>query len=152
MFALAARGGIWAVAGRERPAHDFSLPGAGVNQRRRGRGALAYNEIPMKIKRSWLIASALWACLLVGVILYAYASTRVAVFFDVGFMLCVYVLTLVPWVSRRLRRARGLPYKSSWWGRFVVDCDYERAVRDKARSQGLAQETMVAAAKNPSAK
>lgn len=106
----------------------------------------------MKIKRSWLIASALWACLIAGLILYAYASARVAVFFDVAFMLCVYFLTLVPWISRRLRRARGLPYKSSWWGRFVVDCDYERSLRDKVRSQGHAQETMVAAAKNAAAK
>ena len=106
----------------------------------------------MKIKRSWAIAGALWGCLILGLFLYGYADARVAAGFDVAFMLSVYFLTLFPWINRRLRRARGLPYKPSWWGRFVLDCDYERSVRAEVLSQGHVQDAITAAAKNTSAK
>lgn len=89
----------------------------------------------MKIKRKWLIASAVWGCLVLGLLLYSYGNRAAAVLFDLGFVLCFDLLLLIPWLTRRVRRARGLPYKPSWWLRFAIDSDYGDSQRDKCRLQ-----------------
>jgi hypothetical protein len=90
----------------------------------------------MKINRNWAIASAWWGCFILGLILYAYAKTQVATLLAWGFLLCLYLIGIVPLVTRRLRHARGLPYKPSWWWRFVLDSDYRDSQRDEGHSQG----------------
>ena len=91
----------------------------------------------MKIKTSWLFAAALWVCLILGFVLYVYGNSRVAMVFDVSFVLLLDSVALISWINWRLRRARGLPYKPSWWDRFAIDADYNQSIARKIQAGSL---------------
>lgn len=85
--------------------------------------AARYNRVVMKIKRKWVIASAIWGCLVLGLIFYSYGNRTLAVIFDLGFVLCLDLLLLVPWINRRL------PY-CSW---VTIKAQLVGALRDRFR-------------------